>query len=311
MRDKILTGCLIVLIVFFIPIFITTLFDNSKHYENKKDNLSVKIDYGQGVMEVSLDTYLMGVVAAEMPASFGIEALKAQAIAARTYIAKRIEENSNTVFTKQLLSYYSDQELEEIWGVNQYAFNYSKIKRAVEETDQQVILYQGELIDAIFHSTSIGRTRPALEVWGEDIPYLKSAESLEDINASTYLHNYNFSYNVFSQILMANHNDIVISEELLLEMQIIERSTSGYVLKLQVGNKIFTGEEFRRLFDLASSCFSMTVVNNQINLVCKGMGHGVGMSQVGANTMALEGADYEEIIAHYYQDVQIEDMQHE
>lgn len=311
MREKILTGCLIVIIVFFIPIFVTTIFDNAKHSENKKENILVKIDYGQGITEISLDAYLMGVVAAEMPANYEIEALKAQVVAARTYIIKRTTENANTVFTKQLLSYYTDQELEEIWGVTQYAFNYSKIKKAVEETDQQVILYQGELIDAIFHSTSIGKTRPALEVWGEDIPYLKTAESLEDINSSTYLHQYSFSYDVFSQTLMSNHNDIIISKELLKEMQIIERSTSGYILKLQVGNKIFTGEEFRRLFELASSCFSITVENNQINIVCKGMGHGVGMSQVGANAMALEGSDYQSIIVHYYQDIQIENMQHE
>lgn len=305
MKERIINCALIVLAIFFLPIFITTLLtDVGKSAVNGND-IMVNIHYSEGELNIPLETYLIGVVAAEMPVYFDEEALKAQAITARTYTLKRLKENSNTVFTEDIQDYFSDKQLEEKWGVNDYAFYYSRIRKAVQETKGQVITYDGELIDAVFHSTSIGMTRSALEVWGQDIPYLQVAESLEDINAPTYLHKYSFEFNTFQDMASQYDGDITFAKELPSEIQIVERNKEGYILSIQVGNKIFNGEEFRKIFNLASSNFSLSFTNNEINIICKGYGHGVGLSQYGAEAMANAGKSCIDIVKHYFKDVEI------
>ncbi|PKM94845.1 MAG: stage II sporulation protein D [Firmicutes bacterium HGW-Firmicutes-1] len=305
MKEKIISKGLIILAVFFIPIFITTTLTDFRKSPIHNQDTMVTIHYSDGEVQIPLESYLIGVVAAEMPVFFEDEALKAQAVTARTYTMKRYNKDPNIVFTKDIQNYYSDKELEEVWGVNDYAFYYSKIRDAVEETNGQVIIYQDELIDAVFHSTSIGRTRSAMELWGQDIPYLQGAESLEDINAPTYLHQYTFAFKEFQDKILQFDSKIVFSKELPSEIQIIERNKEGYILSVQVGNKIYTGEEFRKIFDIASSNFTISFVEDSVNLVCKGYGHGVGMSQYGAEAFANMGKGYQEILQHYYKDVTI------
>lgn len=305
MREKIISKGLIILAVFFIPVFITTLLTDFRKSPNSVEEMMVTINYNDGELQIPLEKYLLGVVAAEMPVFFEDEALKAQAVTARTYTMKRYNENPNMVFTKDIQSYHSDKELEAVWGVNDYAFYYLKIRDAVKATNGQVITYQDELIDAVFHSTSIGRTRSARELWGQDIPYLQASESLEDINAPTYLHQYSFTFNEFQDQALQFDSKIAFSKELPSEIQIIERNTEGYILSIQVGNKIYTGEEFRKIFDIASSNFTISFIEDGVNIACKGYGHGVGMSQYGAEAFANMGKDYEEIIKHYYKDVNI------
>lgn len=301
MREKMLSIFLMVLVVLFIPIFVTSIINPDFHEKAiSQNNMWVKADYGNGTIEIALEDYVFGVVAAKMPANYHNEALKALAVSVRTYVLKKYNENNDFVFNNQLLDYYSDDELKTMWGIDQYAANYSKIKASVDATKGQVITYQDGLIDAIFHGVSIGKTRSALEVWGEDIPYLQETESIEDINSPNYLHQYTFLKTDFIQILLTNQQDLILGSDLSKEVQIIERSQSSYVLKLQIGNKMMSGEEFRRLFSLASSCFLLEMNENEIRITCKGEGHGVGLSLAGANFMALEGRDYLEIIRHYY-----------
>ncbi|PKM52623.1 MAG: stage II sporulation protein D [Firmicutes bacterium HGW-Firmicutes-7] len=309
MKEKIISKGLIVLAVFFIPIFITTLLTDFRKSPNNIEDKLVTIHYNEGELQIPLESYLVGVVAAEMPVFFEGEALKAQAVTARTYTMKRYNQNPNIVFTKDIQSYYSDKELEELWGINDYAFYYSKIRDAVKETSGQVITYKDELIDAVFHSTSIGRTRSAKELWGQDIPYLEGAESLEDINAPTYLHQFVFDFIEFQDIVQQFDSSISFSKELPNEIQIIERNKEGYVLSIQVGNKIFSGEDFRKILEIASSNFTISFDENSVNIVCKGYGHGVGMSQYGAEAFANMGKGYQEILKHYYKDINIIGLQ--
>lgn len=305
MREKIISKALIVLAVFFLPIFITTLLaDLGRNTVNNGDTM-VTVEYNDGKIQLPLNQYLIGVVAAEMPIQFEEEALKAQAVAARTYTMKRYQKDPQMVFTSTIQSYYSKNELENLWGVDDYPLNYSKIKQAVEGTKNQVLTYQDDLIDAVFHSTSIGVTRSALEVWGQDIPYLQKVESLEDINASTYLHQYALSYDEVKKKANTFDDQIVLTDELSNDIQIIERNKEGYVLKIQVGNKIYSGEEFRKIFGLASSNFSILFNEKKVEVVCRGYGHGVGLSQYGAESMAKAGLTYDQILLHFYTSIEL------
>lgn len=305
MREKAINIALIVIGIFFLPIFITTLLTDVGRSSTKAQDIVVTIHYKEGEEQMPLETYLIGVVAAEMPVYFDEEALKAQAITARTYTLKRLKENPDIIFTEGIQDFCSEKQLEEMWGVKDYTFYYTRIRNAVQKTSGQVIIYNGELIDAVFHSTSIGMTRRALDVWGQDIPYLQVAESLEDINAPTYLHKYSFDFNDFQDKAIQYDGEIVFSKDLPSEIQIIERNKEGYILSILVGNKIFDGEEFRKIFELASSNFSLSFTENQINIICKGYGHGVGLSQYGAEAMANSGKSYSDIIKHYFKDIEI------
>lgn len=308
LKEKAISVALTVLVILFIPIFLTTMIRGPfKEKDEEQQNL-IKIDYGTGVQEIPLEQYLIGVVAAEMPISFELEAFKAQAIAARTYTLKRLKDNPNTIFTQEIQSYYSNSELEKLWDVKEYAINYAKVVNAVNSTKGLVVTYNDELIDAIFHSTSIGVTRSAQEVWGQDIPYLQSVDSLDDINAPTYLHQYTLSYDEFIRKAKAYQEDIIIGENISGEIQIIERTKDGFVQQIQLGNKILTGENFRKIYDLASSHFTLNFRVDNIEILCKGYGHCVGMSQYGADFMAKSGYKYEEILKHYYTGVQIKQM---
>lgn len=309
MRDKIISKALTVLAVFFLPIFITTLLADFGKHATSKDDIMVLVAYNDGQIQLPLNQYLIGVVAAEMPVQFEEEALKAQAITARTYTMKRFQANPKMVFTSDVQSYYSQMELEKLWGVEDYPLNYSKIKNAVQATASKVIVHKEALIDAVFHSTSIGMTRSAEEVWGQDIAYLQKVESLEDINAPTYLHQYTFNYDDARKKALSYDAQMVLTEELSNDIQIIERNKEGYVIQVQIGNKIYNGEDFRNIFGLASSNFSLLFKDQKMEIVCRGYGHGVGLSQYGAEAMAKTGATHEQIVLHFFTDVELSTLE--
>jgi len=304
-KDKIISISLVVLVIMFIPIFITTILTGIGRVNKNESTISVKINYNGYEETVDLEDYLVGVVAAEMPVNFELEALKAQAVAARTYTLKRLKENPEIVFTKDIQSYESKEELDKKWTVNDYAINYAKIKNAVDSTRGIVMVYDGELIDAVFHSTSTGMTQSAKDVWGKDIPYLQAVESLEDINSPYYLHKYTFTINEFIELVNNYDKEVEISNDFNSEVQIIERNDNGYVNKIQVGNKVYTGEVFRKILNLASSNFIISYNLNEVEITCKGYGHGVGLSQYGAEALAIDGYTYKDILKHYYKDILI------
>lgn len=246
---------------------------------------------------LSLDEYLIGVVGAEMPASFSIEALKAQAVVARTYALKKLENGERLTDSVSTQSYKDNSELQKQWG-SSYNTYYQKIKNAVESTKGLAIYYQGNLIDAVYHSTSNGKTEDSVYVWGNDIPYLKSVNSSWDKDATTYLRE---TSNDFNNVL--NLLGIDIREDINFET--LSRNASGRVLEIKVGDQTFSGVEFRTLLGLRSADFDLSLENGFLNITTKGYGHGVGMSQYGANGMAKQGYTYEQILKHYYTGVDI------
>lgn len=268
---------------------------------NEQASLIVTINRSNGeVLKLALEDYLVGVVAAEMPAFFNVEALKVQAVIARTYTKKLINSGRKITDDVTTQAYKSDDELKRMWG-NNYNMYYNKIKKAVLSTKEKYLTYNGELIDAVYHSTSNGYTEDASFVWGNSVPYLKIVTSPWDTSASTFQRNVDVSFEELSNKLGINFD-----EESVIE--IISRDDSGRISKIKIGNKELTGTLARNLIGLRSSDFDITINTSSVTFTTRGYGHGVGMSQYGANGMANSGYTYEQILKHYYYGVIITDF---
>ena len=260
----------------------------------KEELITVYRTYGD-VINIGLTEYLVGVVAGEMPASFPMEALKAQAVVARTYTMKSLQIGRKLTDSTSTQVYKDNNQLRNLWGKD-YDRYYQRIYDAVTSTDNICVYYNGNYIDAVYHSTSNGYTEDAVNVWGNSIPYLQTVASTWDQNVSSYL-----------KTITKEESDIIsiLGLENLDEIQILERNNSGRVEKVQIGNKIFSGVELRNMLGLRSTDFEIIKDNNIITITTKGYGHGVGMSQYGAKGMAEQGYSYREILNHYYTNVNI------
>ena len=270
----------------------------TKQEESKENKTYVTIYRKKGTVEqIELEEYLVGVVAAEMPASFNSEALKAQAVLARTYALKKISKGEKLTDTVSTQAYIDKNEMQNKWE-NEYSKYYNKIVSAVNSTKGQVVKYNGNYIEALYHSTSNGKTENAKEVWGQDIPYLKSVDSSWDKKTSSYLKIDNKEFNTLMKVLGINFDKNT-------NIEILSRDESGRVSEVKVADKTYTGVEFRTLLNLRSADFDISVTDNGLEIITRGYGHGVGMSQYGANEMAKLGYNYKDIINHYYTNVKI------
>ncbi|EGL81773.1 stage II sporulation protein D [Caldalkalibacillus thermarum TA2.A1] len=264
------------------------------------------------IEKVPLEEYVRGVVASEMPHDFELEALKAQAMAARTYIIRRlIEKDFNDAPEGADVRddtghqvYQNEAELRRRWG-KAYAHKISRINQAVNETRGKVITYQGKPIDATFFSTSNGYTENSEDYWGKQIPYLRSVESPWDKESPRFEQQMRFSLDEFQQKLGVQLSLPASSGQPFAE--IVSRTEGQRVKEVQVGDRTFTGREIRELLGLPSSDFQWTIAGNEVVITTAGYGHGVGLSQYGANGMAKEGYTADDIVRYYYQDVAIED----
>lgn len=277
---------------------------------NNSDILKV-LDFTCGqILELPMRDYVIGAVMAEMPASYHEEALKAQAVAARTYAVRQREKqklspnpelmgadisNDSTKFQ----AYFTPEQAKTFYG-DSYETYYEKVAKAVDETGNAVLVYNGEPIVAAFHSTSGGRTESAEIVWGNAVDYLVPVESAEDENSPSYLEEQLFSEAEFREMLKAEYPEADFSEAPETWISIKEKSSSGTVVEMTAGGEVLTGIDFRRIFSLCSANFTVEYTEGQFTVTTRGNGHGVGMSQYGANAMANAGADYKEILLHYY-----------
>lgn len=267
----------------------------TKPNEEIDNNIYVTIHRSNGnIINLELEKYLIGVVGSEMPASFNIEALKAQAIVARTYALKKISQNKVLTDTTSTQVYKDNDELKNIWK-NDFNKYYEKVKNAVMSTKGMVLMYKNNYIDAVYHSTSNGMTEDALYVWGYDIPYLKSVESKTDMNVSSYKREITFTLEKLSSIL---NTTITKNTQFILE-----RNSSGRVSNVKVNDIEIKGTTFRTLLGLRSTDFVIELNEENAKITTYGFGHGVGMSQYGANGMANKGYTFKDILNHYYQNI--------
>ena len=272
---------------------------------------------GETVAEMDLGTYLVGVVRAEMPASFELEALKAQTVAARTYTLYQIaggshHENADICTDHTCCQAYLTEEAARAnWGDQADVWE-DKVERAVKETDGEVILYGGQPILAVFHSASAGLTRAAGEVWMEDLPYLQAVSSPEEEEAiPNYYSRVTFTAAEFREKFLAVHPEADFSGEVSTWLTGAVTDSAGSVSTVNVGGVSMKGSQVRSVLGLRSACFTWETEGDRITFYVTGYGHGVGMSQYGANAMAKNGADHREILAHYYTGVEISGMEEE
>ncbi len=244
------------------------------------------------VINLNITDYLIGVVSSEMPASFNLEALKAQSVLARTYALKAKQTGKKLTDTVSTQSYIDMDQMKNKWG-NSFNTYYNKIKNAVENTNGEYLSYNGNYIEALYHSTNNGKTESSLDVFGNYYPYLISVSSEYDKNASSYLRTINMSLDTISNKLgLSLNNDSVIN--------ILSYTDGGNIKEININGNNFSGKKVRELLGLRSADFDISISDNNANITTRGYGHGVGMSQYGANGMANAGYSYKNILSHYY-----------
>ena len=268
------------------------------------------------IEELDIDEYLYGVVSSEMPASYEIEALKAQAVVARTYTIYQIIHNSEKHENADICDNYEccqawiskDERLAK-WKTEEAENNWNKIVEAVNATKGKIITYNGEPINAFFHANSGGVTESSLNIWGGiDYPYLKSVETAGEEGYTQYSSEVTLSHQELLNKIKEKHKNCEIDFTQQDCIQIIDYTTSGRVKTIKFGNIEIAGTEARTLLNLKSTNFTVTKNTENIIFTVTGYGHGVGMSQTGADALAKNEMNYESIIKHYYTNVEISEV---
>lgn len=302
---------IITIIIIFIPFLIVNFFKLDKKEEIKLKYMSntiirvKRVDTGN-IDKIFFEEYIVGVLAGEMPIYFEKEALKAQAVAARSYALKRIEYNKDNdydVVDSIMNQVYLDNDyLKSAWGEN-YIDNINKLREAVNETSMEYLEYNGEVIDALFFSTSNGYTETASLVFDFDLPYLKSVKSAWDEDTSSaFRSTSSMNINDFYEKIGLPYSDN-------FSFKVLKRSSTNRIISLSINNREFTGKSLYNKLGLKSTDFSLKKEGNNIIISTVGYGHGVGMSQYGALGMAKEGYGYQDILKYYYSGTNIKKME--
>lgn len=268
-------------------------------------SVSVMRSASDKVEGIPLEEYVVGVVASEMPADFEKEALKAQALAARTYIVnyklhgnEEESKKSDVTDTVQHQVYKDEYQLQKQWG-SDFNWKINKVKKAVLETEGEILTYKDAPITPAFFSTSNGYTENSEDYWENELPYLRSVASPWDKESPKYLDQKTFSSDQLEKAL-----ELDFSNKTPLPIQ-LTRTDSKRVEEIEIAGQKFSGRDIREKLDLRSSDFTVEQKNNHFIFTTKGFGHGIGMSQYGANGMAKDGKSYKDIVQYYYQNVQI------
>lgn len=307
MKNKIL--CVVIALLSLILIIEVSLKEKTnfsfelpeeKELETKPKEVMIKVydPSTSKIEEMELENYIVGVVAAEMPASFEIEALKAQAVAARTFATYKMEHRNleyDVIIGVSDQAFNTIEQMRAKWQ-DQFNENYQKISSAVKETQNDIMTYQGRVIESFYFSMSNGQTENCELVFQESLPYLTSVESSWD---NETLQNYEvtkeFTKEEFCNLLNISCEEINITD--------IDRTSSGRINTLKINGQLMKGTKVRTKLTLRSTDFQISI-EDTIKITTKGNGHGVGMSQYGANGMAKEGKNYQEILTHYYQNIE-------
>lgn len=276
-------------------------------------------DPGSGKTTVmDLEEYIKGVVAAEMPASFDLEALKAQAVAARTFAYGRMtgayrpkagihDDAAICTDSTHCQAWVSGENAMKKWNIFFAAGNWRKIVRAVDLTKGMIVTYKGSIANTLFHASSAGRTENCEDVWaGIAVPYLRSVESIGEEESKDYVTSISIDKQEFLKKLQLQYPDHKFNKNIFKNIKILDHTEGGRVKTLKVGDITLKGTEFRTIFKLRSAAFTVSE-DKKGNILVKttGYGHGVGMSQWGADSLAKKGATYIEILKHYYTGVEI------
>ena len=277
------------------------------------DNIAVYSEQDEKIIYLPLEEYVQGVVAAEMPAQYHMEALKAQTVAARTRVIWQMEQGGCERFPGAAIctdsahcqGYASAEACREKWG-NDYEVYAERIAQAQRQTQGEWIAYQNEPIAVLYHAISGGQTEDAQTVFAQSVPYLVSVQSPNEEDVRGYWMEKKLSYTEMCQKLSGEDGfSNLTEEELQRSFAILDYTQSGRVKNVQIGERQLEANRLRTLLELRSTWFSISADDEGITFYTRGYGHGVGMSQAGANAMAASGMDYQQILRHYYTGVDI------
>lgn len=298
---------IIIMVLILIPIFFVQKTPEPQVIY-KEPYIKLYLNQEDKIIKLLLEDYIIGTVAAEMPASFEIEALKAQAVCARTYAFRKLLEDkkypdganlSDDINTCQ--AYISEEEFYQRHPG--YKDLYEKVKEAAEQTRGEIMIYHDEPIDALYHSTCGGQTESAINVWGTDVPYLRSVKCRYCKESHHYESVQVFSTRDFAKSLGINDNGRP-------QVQISENTPSGRVKKIHVNNKELSGEKLRHVLGLPSTWCIFKVNESRVEIKSRGYGHGLGLCQYGANGMARTGKNYHQILKHYYKHIEFSQLKY-
>ena len=277
--------------------FFSEILTDSKKESEQDIAQMVSLQRGDTQVELELEEYLKGVVGSEMTPSYEMEALKAQAVAARTFVASRNYRVDDSTASQV---YLDESQLKAAWK-GDYEESKARIEEAVDATKGQIMVVDGEPITAFFFASSGGKTANSEEYYSGELSYLRSVDSPWDAQVDS-------DYETTFQCTRAQLAQALGLSSPVTQIQEPQRYDSGYVRSITIDNTTFSGRELREALQLKSSCFSVDVSGDTVTFTVAGFGHGVGMSQEGAQGMALEGYDYEDILKHYYTGIQIVDV---
>ncbi|WP_125153360.1 stage II sporulation protein D [Clostridium rectalis] len=296
----------------------------AKDIKSKKEDRVYKIKLyrtkEKKIEKIDLEEYIKGVVSGEMPAEFHIEALKAQAVAARTYALSHVNayggrncsaSNGADLCDSTHCQVYMNKDVRlSGWPTSKGKDYWNKIEQAVNETKGQVIKFNGKIISQPFYfSTSSGKTEEASEVFSSAEPYLKSVKSIGDEASPKFKTSFKYSYKSFSNIINGYYpKSIASNNSLKNNIKIKNRTKGGSVKELRLGKTTISGVKFRSMLGLNSANFTFKFNKKDIEIICVGYGHGVGMSQWGANALGKSGKKFNEILTYYYNGVSIEEF---
>ncbi|WP_024345005.1 SpoIID/LytB domain-containing protein [Lacrimispora indolis] len=301
MIKKAVMACILALLFpYIITLAWTGKIEERKNVPIVTSGKKILLDRKNGESYMDVEEYLPGVVAKQMPADYGREALRAQAVIARTYIYGKINGQNEVKESELHMEYLEQQQMEKLWGSEAFVASYQAVENAVRSTAKMVMMYDGKLIDPLFHRASTGKTRTG----DENHPYLQPVSCPRDVEAEGFLNVTAYKKEDFAEKINQISGDVPVNaDQIPGSIQIILREEGGYVGQIQIGTRVYTGEEIQRALGLPSSSYGFEEYEGGVRVICQGIGHGYGMSQYGAKCKAEEGWTAEQILPYFYKNI--------
>ncbi len=297
-----ISACLAALLIPYITTLAWTGRAEGSVQNAENTGRTVILDRGNGSISMDLEEYLVGVTAVQVPPEYEPEALKAQAILARTAVRRQMDGADSIPESALDMDYLGRGQMESLWGSENYLEYYNRIWEAVADTASCVVTWNGDYIEPLFHQLSTGKTRDG----GETAPYLVSVDAPEAVKGENYLSVYTFSREELAKLLnRMTESPGVTAENVLESIQIVEKDSAGYVESVMVGSRTYSGDAVRWALSLPSTAFYFEASESGVRCVVKGNGHGYGLEQFGANEKAKAGWTAEEILKFYYKNIVI------
>lgn len=282
-----------------LPCFLTLLIAGTEAKEEEKKS-GILLEYESG-QKVDMEEFLPYMIAGEIDLDYEVETLKAQAVIARTNLMRELDGKKEMKVDHLSLTYLTPEKFEESLGEKAREKIWYKLKKAVRSTSGQTLVYENNYIEALYHGISIGSTVSSEEIFGKARPYLISVTSSQDVEAKEYMTVTEWTPEKVLSLLNSEKKAMTFTYETILSsLKISEKTASGYVKEVSIGEEKISGDEWKALFGLNSTNFYLEEYNGNLRMITLGKGHGIGLSQYGANCMALEKMDYRSILKKYY-----------